>query len=87
LGQKKHNSGALATPFGAELKCTQEARILEMKELDASELAVEGALNATDWIELAREDGLRYPEELAEETRIVLKTVRNALTHSARPVG
>ena len=80
LRQKKHNFGPLAEPFGAKLSFSEEAVSLEAVELDASELAEEATLNATDRVKLALEGGPAYPWELAEHTGLALKTVKNALT-------
>ncbi len=80
LRQKKHNFGPLAEPFGVKLSFTEDAVGLEPIELDASELAEEATLNATDRVKLALEGGPAYPWEIAEHTGLALKTVKNALT-------
>jgi AAA domain len=80
LRQKKHNFGPPATPFGAVLTFTEEEVKVDAKELDALDLAEEQSLNAVDRIVLALKDGPAYPEELAENTGLVLKTVRNNLS-------
>jgi DNA-binding CsgD family transcriptional regulator len=80
LRQKKHNFGPLAEPFGVKLTFTEEVVDLEAVELDASELAEEATLNATDRVKLALEDGPAYPWEIAERTGLAIKTVKNALT-------
>jgi hypothetical protein len=80
LRQKKHNFGPLAEPFGVKLSFTEEAVSLEAMELDASELAEEATLNATDRVKLALENGPAYPWEIAEHTALALKTVKNVLT-------
>jgi hypothetical protein len=80
LRQKKHNFGPLAEPFGVKLSFTEEAVSLEAVELDASELAEEATLNATDRVKLALENGPAYPWEIAEHTGLVVKTVKNVLT-------
>jgi hypothetical protein len=80
LRQKKHNFGPLAEPFGVKLSFTEEAVGLEALELDASELAEEATLNATDRVKLSLESGPAYPWEIAEHTGLALKTVKNALT-------
>jgi hypothetical protein len=80
LRQKKHNFGSLATPFEVGLKFTEERVRLEANELDAIDLAEENTLNAAERVKLALKDGPKYPEELAEDTGIVLKTVRNTLS-------
>jgi len=80
LRQKKHNFGPLAEPFGVKLSFTEEAVSLEAIELDASELAEEATLNATDRVKLALENGPAYPWEIAESTGLAVKTVKNALT-------
>ena len=53
---------------------------MEAIELDASELAEEATLNATDRVKLALENGPTYPWEIAEHTGLALKTVKNVLT-------
>jgi hypothetical protein len=80
LRQKKHNFGPLAEPFGVKLSFTEQAVSLEAVELDASELAEEATLNATDRVKLALENGPAYPWEIAEHTGLALKTVKNVLT-------
>jgi hypothetical protein len=80
LRQKKHNFGPLAEPFGVKLHFSEEAVSLEAVELDASELAEEATLNANDRVKLALETGPAYPWEIAEYTRLALKTVKNVLT-------
>jgi hypothetical protein len=80
LRQKKHNFGPLAEPFGVKLSFSDEAVELEAVELDASELAEEATLNATDRVKLALESGPAYPWEIVEHTGLALKTVKNALT-------
>ncbi len=80
LRQKKHNFGPLAEPFGVKLSFTEEAVSLEAVELDASELAEEATLNATDRVKLALENGPAYPWEIAEQTGLAIKTVKNVLT-------
>jgi hypothetical protein len=78
--QKKHNFGPLAEPFGVRLTFSEEAASLQAVDLDATELAEEGTLNATDRVTLALENGPAYPWEIAEATGLALKTVRSALT-------
>jgi AAA domain-containing protein/primase/DNA polymerase family protein len=80
LRHKKHNFGPLAEPFGVKLSFTEEAVSLEAVELDASELAEEATLNATDRVKLALEGGPAYPWEIAEYTGLAIKTVKNVLT-------
>jgi hypothetical protein len=80
LRQKKHNFGPLAEPFGVKLSFTEEAVSMETLELDASELAEEATLNATDRVKLALENGPAYPWEIAEHTGLAIKTVKNVLT-------
>src|SRR5215207_678768 len=80
LRQKKHNFGPLAEPFGVKLSFTEQAVSLEGVELDASELAEEATLNATERVKLALEGGAAYPWEIAEHTGLALKTVKNVLT-------
>jgi hypothetical protein len=80
LRQKKHNFGPLAEPFGVKLSFTEEVVSLEAVELDASELAEEATLNATDRVKLALENGPAYPWDIAEHTGLAVKTVKNVLT-------
>jgi AAA domain len=80
LRQKKHNFGPLAEPFGVKLSFTEQAVSLEAIELDASELAEEATLNATDRVKLVLESGPAYPWEIAESTGLAVKTVKNVLT-------
>jgi hypothetical protein len=80
LRQKKHNFGPLVEPFGVKLSFSEEAVGLEAVELDASELAEEATLNATDRVKLALQSGPAYPWEIAECTGLAVKTVKNALT-------
>jgi hypothetical protein len=80
LRQKKHNFEPLAEPFGVKLSFTEQAVSLEAVELDASELAEEATLNATDRVKLALENGPAYPWEIAEHTGLAVKTVKNVLT-------
>jgi hypothetical protein len=80
LRQKKHNFGPLAEPFGVKLSFTEEAVKLEAIELDASELAEEATLNATERVKLALENAPAYPWEIAEHTGLAVKTVKNVLT-------
>jgi AAA domain len=80
LRQKKHNFGPLAEPFGVKLSFAEQAVSLEAVELDASELAEEATLNATDRVKLALENGPAYPWEIAEHTGLAVKTVKNVLT-------
>jgi hypothetical protein len=80
LRQKKHNFGPLAEPFGVQLSFSEEAVDLEAIELDASELAEEATLNATDRVKLALESGPASSWEIAEVTGLAVKTVKNALS-------
>jgi hypothetical protein len=80
LRQKKHDFGPLAEPFGVKLFFTEQAVSLEAIELDASELAEEATLNATDRVKLALENGPAYPWEIAEHTGLAVMTVKNGLT-------
>jgi hypothetical protein len=63
-----------------KLSFSEEAVDLEAFELQASELAEEATLTATDRVKLALGDGPAYPEEISEATGVPLKTVKNALT-------
>lgn len=80
LRQKKHNFGPLAEPFGVLFSFSEGAVSLETIELQASELAEEATLTATERVKLVLEDGPTYPWEVAEATGIPLKTVKNTLT-------
>jgi hypothetical protein len=80
LRPKKHNFGPLAEPFEVQLKFTEEMVTLEAKELEAVDLAEEQTLTAPDRIKLALRAGPKYPEELAEDTGMLIKTVRNTLS-------
>jgi hypothetical protein len=80
LRQKKHNFGPLAEPFGVKLYFSEEAVSLEAVELDASELAEEATLNATDRVTLTLQNDPAYPWEIAEHTGLAIKTVKNVLT-------
>jgi hypothetical protein len=80
LRQKKHNFGPLSEPFGVKLSFSEEAVSLEAVELQATELAEEATLTATERVKLALEDGPAYPWEIAETTGVPLKTVKNTLT-------
>lgn len=53
LRQNKHNFGPLLKPFGARLTFSEEEVRIEAAELEDSDLAEEGTLNARDRIRLA----------------------------------
>ena len=84
---KKANFGPLLQPFGVEatfLKDEDEDEVRAVKintrALDATELAEEGTLNATDRVLAALNDGPVYPAEIADATGLELGTVKNSLT-------
>jgi len=84
---KKANFGPLLKPFGVEAAFVNDEGEVEVKEvqvrtreLDATELAEEGTLNAKDRVLMALEDGSMYPADIADATGLELGTVKNALT-------
>ena len=56
----------------------------KVRELDETDLAEEGTLNASDRAKLALQNGPAYPDELAERTGLALGTIKNALTKLRR---
>jgi len=80
LRQTKYNFGPKAEPFGARLTFAEEKITVDSHELDATELAEEGTLNAGDRVRLALKDGPAYPAEIAEACVMPLGTVKNELT-------
>jgi AAA domain len=76
LRQKKHNFGPLAEPFGVKLSFTEEAVSLEAIELNASELAEEATLNATNRVKLALQNGPAYIAEHTGEVENRTEQVR-----------
>jgi len=80
LRQTKHNFGPKAEPFGARLTFTEEKITVDAHELDATELAEEGTLNAGDRVMLVLKDAPAYPADLAEACSMPLGTVKNELT-------
>lgn len=83
LRQKKHNFGALSDPFGAKITFSDSV-VVEGQELDETDLAEEGTLNASDRAKLALQNGPAYPDELAERTGLAIGTIKNALTKLRR---
>ena len=80
LRQTKHNFGPKAEPFGARLTFTEERTTVDAHELDATELAEEGTLNAGHRVMLVLKDAPVYPAEVAEACVMPLGTVKNELT-------
>src|SRR5215217_1278071 len=80
LRQTKNNFGPKAQPFGARLAFTEEKITVDAHELDATELAEEGTLNAGDRVRLVLKDGPAFPAEIAEACDLPLGTVKNELT-------
>jgi hypothetical protein len=80
LRQKKHNFGPLVEPFGVKLSFSEDTVELEVVELEAAQLAEEQSLNSAQRVKLALREGPAYPQEIAENTGLALKTVKNALT-------
>ncbi len=80
LRQQKHNFGRFVKPFGAKLTFAQKSVTVEPIELDATDLAEEETLNATDRVELALRGGPLYPKDIAQATEMRPKTVKNSLT-------
>lgn len=79
LRHKKHNFGALAEPFGAKITFADSVVIREL-ELDETDLAEEGTLNAADRLKLVLQNGPAFPDELIERTGLASSTVKNVLT-------
>jgi len=80
LRQTKNNFGPKAQPFGARLVFAEEKITVDAHELDATELAEEGTLNAGDRVMLALKDGPAFPAEIAEACVMPQGTVKNELT-------
>jgi hypothetical protein len=80
LRQTKHNFGPKAEPFGAKLTFTEEKIIVAEHPLDATELAQEHTLNASDRAMLMLKDGPAFPADIAERAEMQSGTVKNALT-------
>jgi hypothetical protein len=80
LRQTKHNFGPKAEPFGARLAFTEEKITVDAHELDATELAEEGTMNAGDRVMLVLKDAPAYPADVAEACVMALGTVKNELT-------
>jgi len=84
LRQTKNNFGPKAQPFGARLTFAEEKITVDAHELDATELAEEGTLNAGDRVRLVLKDGPAYPAKIAETCDIPLGTVKNELTRQRK---
>ena len=80
LRQTKHNFGPKAEPFGARLTFTEEKIMVNAHELDRTELAEEGTLNAGDRVLLVLKDGPVFPSDISEACDMPLGTVKNELT-------
>lgn len=80
LRQTKHNFGPKAEPFGAKLTFTEEQITVDKQPLEASALAQEGTLNASDRTMLVLKDGPVYPADISERTAMPHGTVKNALS-------
>jgi hypothetical protein len=80
LRQTKHNFGTLADPFGVELGFSEEMVAVQHIELEASAMAEENTLNATDRVCHALKDGPAYPEDLVESTGLAVATVKKTLS-------
>jgi hypothetical protein len=87
LRHKKTNFGPLLKPFGVEATFVQgededevKAVKVNTRELDATELAEEGTLNASDRVLMTLADGPMYPVDIADATGLELGTVKNSLT-------
>ncbi len=80
LRQVKHNFGPLADPFGVELRFSEEEVSVAALDLEASDLAEEQTLNATDRIRYALKDGPAYPDDIAEATGLASATVKSTLS-------
>lgn len=80
LRHKKVNFGAMLQPFGASVEFVEDKVKINVRELDAGELAGERTLNAIDRVSMALEDGPMYPENIADATGLELGSVKNVLT-------
>ena len=80
LRHKKVNFGPLLEPFGANVQFADDEVRINVRELEAGELAGERTLNASDRVCKALEDGPMYPEDISEATSLELGTVKNSLT-------
>ena len=80
MRQTKNNFGPKAEPFSVRLAFTEESISVDVQELDATELAEEGTLNASDRMLLTLKEGPSYPADIAEASDIPLGTVKNELT-------
>jgi hypothetical protein len=80
IRQTKHNFGPKAEPFGVRLGFFEEKITLHERPLDASELAQESTLNASDRVMQLLEDGPAYPADVATRSGMPLGTAKNALT-------
>ena len=84
IRQTKHNFGPKAEPFGVRLRFTEGEITVLGEDLDASDLAEEQTLNATDRALLILEDGPKCSHEIAEATGMPLGTVKNAISRLRR---
>jgi AAA domain len=77
---KKASFGPRRNPFAVRLTFEEEKITAEPDELDETELATEGTLNAEDRVKLALRSGPAYSDELADRTELALGTVQNSIT-------
>lgn len=84
IRQKKSSFGPRRDPFDVKLTFGSNRIEAKVAELDDTELATEGTLNADDRVVHALKDASAYPDELAETTGLALGTVKNCLTRLKR---
>jgi hypothetical protein len=77
---KNVNFGPNLNPFGIQVTFGTNQVAVQERELDATELAEEGTLNATDRVLMALKAGPMYPADIADATGLELGTVKNSLT-------
>lgn len=80
LRHTKTNFGPQRDPLDVELAFRPGSTTVKPTEVDATELAREGTLNAEDRILLALHADPAFPDELAEVTSLAVGTVKNYLT-------
>ncbi len=80
LRHTKSNFGPHRDPLDVRLTFAPGSITAEFAEVDATELAGEGTLNADDRVQLALKAGPAFPDELSERTGLVVGTVQNSLT-------
>jgi hypothetical protein len=84
IRQTKHNFGPKAEPFGARLTFSEAEITVGEHSLEATELAQEHTLNATDRVLLVLKHGPAFPADVAERSEMPHGTVKNALTDLRR---